>query len=64
VAGTWQEVLLAAGTVAADGTVGVRIDSTSSDGADYHSKEGGAAVAPQLVLTVSGWPALNWYALR
>lgn len=62
--GTWQEVPLAAGTVSGDGVVSIRVDSTSSDGADYDSKEAGASLAPQLVLTVSGWPSLLWNALR
>jgi chitodextrinase len=62
--GTWQEVSLAAGAVTGDGVVSIRVDSTASDGADYSSKEAGASLAPQLVLTVSGWPSLAWLSYR
>jgi chitodextrinase len=63
-AGTWREVALATGAVTADGAVSFRVDSTSSDGADYDSKEAGPALAPQLILTVSALPAFVWNALR
>jgi hypothetical protein len=32
--------------------VGLRVSSTSTNGADYSSKEGAAGLAPQLVVTV------------
>jgi chitodextrinase len=51
---TWREVSLAAVAVTADGVVSFRVDSTSSDGAAYDSRQAGAALAPQLILTVSG----------
>jgi chitodextrinase len=62
--GTWQEVPLAAGVVSGDGVVSVRVDSTATDGADYSSKEAGATLAPQLVITATGWPTLAWLSLR
>jgi chitodextrinase len=62
--GAWTELPLAAGAVSGDGSVNLRVDSTSSDGAAYDSKEAGATLAPQLILTVSGWPALVWQTLR
>jgi chitodextrinase len=49
-AGTTYEIDLTS-LVTADGTYTVEVDSTSSDGAYYSSKEG--SVAPQLVLTLS-----------
>jgi acid phosphatase type 7 len=57
-------VPLATGALTGDGAVSFRVDSTSSDGADYDSKEAGPTLAPQLILTVSPLPALVWYALR
>jgi chitodextrinase len=63
-AGTWRDIPLAASAVTADGAVSFRVDSTSSDGADYDSKEAGPALAPQLILTVSALPAFVWNALR
>jgi hypothetical protein len=48
VAGSWYEVDLP--FVAADGTYAVRVTSTSTNGADYSSREG--AFAPQLVVGV------------
>jgi hypothetical protein len=47
--GNWYEVDLTS-LISGDGTYSVRISSTSSDGADYSSKEG--ANPPQLVVTV------------
>lgn len=49
----WYEVNLTA-LITGDGTYSLRISSTSSDGADYSSKEGGNP--PQLVLTLGGIP--------
>jgi acid phosphatase type 7 len=42
--------------VTGDGTVSIDATSTSSDGADYSSKEGAAGLAPQLVVTTSSAP--------
>jgi chitodextrinase len=42
--------------VGGDGTVSVDATSTSTDGADYTSKEGAAGFAPQLVVTTSSGP--------
>jgi hypothetical protein len=39
--------------VTADGTVSFRIDATSTASAYYNAKEAGAALAPQLIVTVS-----------
>jgi chitodextrinase len=50
-ANTWYEVDLSS-LVTGDGTYSVEITSTSSNGADYTSREGGTN-APQLVLTVA-----------
>jgi hypothetical protein len=50
-AGVWYEVDLAS-MVAGDGTISIRVTSTSTNGADYSSTEGTAALAPQLVVTV------------
>ena len=47
--GNWYEVDLTS-LITGDGTYSLRISSTSSDGADYSSKEG--ANPPQLVITV------------
>jgi hypothetical protein len=47
--GNWYEVDLTS-LITGDGTYSLRISSTSSDGADYSSKEG--ANPPQLVVTV------------
>jgi chitodextrinase len=51
---TWQELPLAAGTVTADGVLSLRVDSTSSDGVGYDSREAGTTLAPQLIVTVAG----------
>jgi len=47
--GNWYEVDLTS-LITGDGTYSLRISSTSTDGADYSSKEG--ANPPQLVITV------------
>ena len=47
--GSWYEVDLSS-LITGDGTYSLRVTSTSSNGADYSSKEG--ANAPQLVVTV------------
>jgi len=51
---TWYEVDVTS-LVTGDGTYSLRISSTSTNGADYSSKEG--AHAPELVLTLGGTPA-------
>jgi hypothetical protein len=51
VASTWYELDVTP-LLSGDGTVSLRVSSTSTDGADYASKEGAAGVAPQLVVTV------------
>jgi hypothetical protein len=53
--GSWYEVDVTP-LVTADGTVSVRVNSTSSNAAGYTSKEGTAGFAPQLVVTVSPSP--------
>ena len=50
-ANTWYEVDLSS-LVTGDGTYSIRIASTSSNGADYSTKEGTAGLAPQLVVTL------------
>ena len=50
--GTWYEVDLKA-LVTANGTYSLRIKNTSSNGADYATKEGAAGFAPQLVVTTT-----------
>jgi chitodextrinase len=52
VAGTWYELDVTP-LVSGDGTVSLRVSSSSTDGADYASKEGAAEFAPQLVVTVN-----------
>ena len=51
-AGTWYEVDITA-LVTANGTYSLRIKNTSSNGADYATKEGAAGSAPQLVVTTA-----------
>ncbi|QFZ18157.1 CBM96 family carbohydrate-binding protein [Saccharothrix syringae] len=46
----WYEVDVTS-LVRANGTYGIAVTSTSTDGADYDSRESGSATAPQLVLT-------------
>jgi hypothetical protein len=50
--GTWYQVDLGA-LVTANGTYTIRIKNTSGNGADYATKEGPAATAPQLVVTTA-----------
>ena len=52
---TWYEVDVTQ-LVGGDGTFSLDATSTSSDGADYVSKEGAAGFAPQLVVTTSSAP--------
>jgi hypothetical protein len=49
--GNWYEVDVTP-LVTGDGVVSMRVTSSSSDGADYSSKEGPAGFVPQLVVTV------------
>jgi chitodextrinase len=53
--GTWYEVNVSQ-LVTGDGTFSLDATSTSSDGADYTSKEGAADSRPQLVVTTSSAP--------
>jgi chitodextrinase len=60
--GSSQEVLLP-DAITADGTFGLRVDSSSSDGVAYDSREAGTTLAPQLLVTVSGGAspfAVHW----
>ena len=50
--GRWYELDVTP-LVKGDGTVSVAIASTSSNGVDYASREGGTSVAPQLVVTAT-----------
>jgi len=52
VSGTWYEVNLSS-LVTSDGTYGLRVTSTSSNGVAYTSKEGAAASRPQLLVVTS-----------
>jgi hypothetical protein len=47
--GNWYEVDVTP-SVAGDGAIAYRIVSSSPNGADYRSKEGGASFAPTLVV--------------
>lgn len=49
--GSWYEVDVT-GTVRADGLVSFALESPSTNGADYRSREGGSATAPRLVIVV------------
>jgi hypothetical protein len=51
VANTWYEIDVTP-LVSGDGTVSLRVSSSSTNGADFSSKEGAAGLAPQLVVTV------------
>ena len=53
--GSWYDISLAS-LLTGDGTVSIRVTSTSTDGADYTSKEGTAGFRPELVVT-TGEPA-------
>jgi len=50
--GSWYEIDLTA-LVTANGTYSLRIKNTSTNGADYATKEGAAGTAPQLVVTTA-----------
>jgi len=50
--GSWYEIDLTA-LVTANGTYTLRIKNTSTNGADYATKEGAAGTAPQLVVTTA-----------
>lgn len=54
-AGSWYEAD-ATSLVRGDGTVSLRVTSTSSDGADYSATEGPAGLAPQLVIETAPPP--------
>ena len=49
--GSWYDVDLT-GVVTADGTVSFALESTSTNGADYRSREAGSSTAPRLVIVV------------
>src|SRR6185295_1236196 len=51
--GNWYEVDVTS-AVTGDGRVSFEGISTSTNGADYSSKEGAAGLAPQLVVTTTG----------
>ncbi|MEQ1693741.1 MAG: DNRLRE domain-containing protein [Gemmatimonas sp.] len=52
VSGSWYEVDVT-GQVTADGTVSFALESTSTNGADYRSREGGSSTAPRLIVVVN-----------
>jgi len=52
-ANTWYEIDVTT-LITGDGTYSVKITSTSSNGADYVSSEGSAALRPALVVTTGG----------
>jgi hypothetical protein len=52
-AGSVYSVTLPASYITGDGTYSLVVTSTSSDGADYWSREKGGSLAPQLFVTVS-----------
>ncbi len=54
-AGNWYEVPLGAGTVSGDGVVSLAIDSSSSDGSTWSTRE--YTEKPQLLVDVRGTPA-------
>jgi hypothetical protein len=47
----WYEVDITS-LITGDGTYSFRINTTSTNGADYASKEAGAGLAPQLIVSV------------
>jgi glucose/arabinose dehydrogenase/chitodextrinase len=51
--GNWYEVDVSQ-LVTGDGTFSLRMNTSSSNGADFSSEEGTAGLAPQLVVTVGG----------
>ena len=50
---TWYEINVSAYVTTGNGTFSIGVTSSSSDGADYDSRETGAT-APQLVITTGG----------
>jgi chitodextrinase len=54
--GNWYSVDVTP-LISGDGTFGIDVTSTSSNGADYSSKEGTAGLAPQLVVTTTSSPS-------
>ncbi len=58
-ANTWYQVDLTSG-VTGDGVLSLRVTSTSSDGADYTSKEGTSWFKPQLIVTISTGQTTNY----
>lgn len=48
---TWYEIDVKS-AVTRDGTISFALESTSTNGADYRSKEAGSATAPRLVVVV------------
>jgi hypothetical protein len=50
-ANTWYEVDMTS-LITGDGTYSLRVTSTSSNNADYSSKEGAPGFAPQLIVTI------------
>ena len=55
VAGNWYELDLTS-IVTADGSLSLRASSANTNGVDYASSEAGAALAPRLVIELSGAP--------
>ncbi len=51
VSGSWYEIDVKS-QIAGDGTVSFALESTSTNGADYRSREGGSSTAPRLVVVV------------
>ena len=51
--GTTYNVTLPASYITSDGTYSLVVSSTSSDGADFWSREKGGSLVPQLIVTVS-----------
>ncbi len=51
VVNTWYEIDVMS-QVSGDGTISFALESTSTNGADYSSRESGAATSPQLVIVV------------
>jgi len=52
-AGSWYEVDVT-GLVTSSGTVGIRMNSSDTNGADYSSRENSNGNAAELVVTTSG----------
>lgn len=51
VSGSWYEIDVT-NQIAGDGTLSFALESSSANGADYRSREGGAATAPRLVIVL------------